>query len=289
VAVVTTTALAVAAAWLHRRELATEAAASASRGPWAPSLFDRRPRHALARLFERELLATSAGRVHLLLPGLFAVSGWLWLSATAAIEARGDTLPEGLAAFTARARDLPLAAILLFVVVWLGAEIWANQFGWSGRGLVRLLTLPVSFEDLLAARLQAIARFAAAQGGLALLPLLLIHRPTVVEVVAGVAGAGAALVVVVAAGHAFSARFPRLVSGHGSSTMPVYLSWAPSLTVVVVGLTGAVLYRAGELVAWWGPAAVMVAALVAVLAAYRRLLPRLAALVEGERERLVTL
>ena len=81
--------------------------------------------------------------------------------------------------------------------------------------------------------------------------------------------------------------FPRRIERHGDAGAPVYLSLVPDGLVVLVGGVLLGLRRLAVGVGPWGPLAGSLALLCVVAVAYWRLLPWIAARVDGDRERLV--
>jgi hypothetical protein len=97
-------------------------------------------------------------------------------------------------------------------------------------------------------------------------------------------------VVAAALGQALSVRFPRSFgAGASAGTLPLYLSWIPMATLMVLGAAVFVLSVIGDVV-WGGTGpALLVAAAIGSCMLYRAALPRLAAWMMEHRERLVTM
>ncbi len=284
-----TLALLMITAWVHSRELVTESSLSGRRRQEPPRLDFRRPAGGLGRLFFKQLLDSHFGLLMLFFP-LLAAAGldfFLWALRLVASRAEaGEVLPGPIVGLT-RLHELPLFELFLFATVWMGIEIFSNQFGWDGRGLRTLLILPLPVRQILLGKLYGLARFLGLQLVLSVPFLLPFYRPSGVELISGVGGAGAAFMVVVAGGHLFSARFPRLVEATGTSGMPLHLSWIPGLTMVILGLVFASVRALAMAIAPWVPALFMPLLFAAAVAGYRVLLPTIARQVTTQQERLL--
>jgi hypothetical protein len=286
-AVLITLVLLGATAIVFARELTTEVAISGQQRTEPPALGFRTPVVGLARLFCQQVTSTRFGLVMLCVPPTLgaAMAVLVWL--TNSTDLRADSLPETIASGLARMQQLPLLELLMFIVVWIGAEIWMNQFGWDRQGLRTLLVLPLPMRQVLLGKLFGMAAITVLQILLASLPLLLVYRPSLVEIVSGAGGAGSVFLVMVAVGHMFSARFPRTIEKIGGTSMPIYLSWIPGIIMLVLCSVVATIQRSAGAALSWSPAVVLPLLLVASIIGYRRLLPSIARYVDSQKERLL--
>jgi hypothetical protein len=254
--------------------------------PWAKS----GPVASLARVFERQVLASRDGRMAVYLPLVVSVS--LALSVVAASEIQGraaaDKVPWLISAAELWAR-LPLVGLFLAILPTMD-DLWLNQFGHDGPAVRGLLLLPVRPEQILLGRTVGMARLQSLKGAIGIGPLLVECRPALSEVAWGLAAAGTVFLVVSACGHLVSARLPRRVQDGaflGSSPTPLTAFLVPSAVQLPTFAVLILTYKASAPLGPWGPALGLSLLLVAAAVAYARLLPFLAARVMALREHLV--
>ncbi len=263
------------------------------RSRWGGSLLGSRPlthaRRGVARLFFSEVLSSRRGR---LLAAAQVASIWIFtLVLHYFMPLMRDEMPleESHLRTLSRFEDLPIVAISIPLLVLLNQELWLNQFGWSGRGLRSVLLLPISKEDHLSGRLEGLLRVQGLQAILALAPLVAIRRPSLHELIWGLAAGAIAALATAAIGHAFSAQYPRPISRDGLSSTRFPLNCILFPIAIVVGT--AVFLRGCHaifsLAGYWGPAIGMPLLAWALFALYRHLLPGLARLTFTHRERLL--
>ena len=243
---------------------------------------------ALARVFQSLVLGSREGRVFLLMPLVVSGSLAISLTALAEMQTRLASRPWPFSMIDAWS-GLPLVGIFLTLLPTMD-QAWANQFGWDGPAVRGLFLMPVTPQQILLGRLLGLARIHAIQIAIGIAPLLYERRPSLPEVVWGLAAAGTVFLVVTACGHVVSARFPRRVGGGGflgAGSTPLTAFLIPPAvqlpTFAVVVLT----YKASVPLGPWGPALGLSLLLAATAIGYWRLLPFLGARVMALREILV--
>lgn len=236
-----------------------------------------------------QLLTNRVAIALLLIPLLYSAPLALVASLGRSAVRDGRELVEPIGTFMRLVESAPIFALLPMLSIAMNAQIWLNQFGWDRRGIRTLLLLPMEPRALLLARLNALAAFTAIQSVIAALPLLAVRPPRLMETAVGLAAAGVALLVTTGAGHVVSILHPRGVEEGSSAQIPLHLSWIAPVT-----LFGTVAELAGvwflfDSIAAGGGVVGLALSLVAAVAAYRALLPRVSTLLVNERERLLTM
>ena len=280
VALLATVAMLAVAARLHVRAMRPEGAARGRPGHERPP--------SLGQLFQRQVLATTSGRLILVMPLLMTAPFALLIGVVQGAAARGELMPEPLVRIADRLAAVPWPWVC-FALVAVDAELWLNQFGWDRGAAPTLLRLPVAPERLLAGKLAGIARFSGLQLLLGAAPLLLVRPPAPAD---GLAGLGVAAFVVVTAGglgQLVSVRFPRRVEPQGGSSLPLRLAWLPlALLLPMIGWLAAARATAEALGGAAAAAAAPVVAALVAFAAWRQALPWLGRQLHEHRERLAT-
>jgi len=246
------------------------------------------PSSSIGNLFLRQLLRSTAVRAQLFLPLLYTAPLALVTALTRRTLAEGKPLPDNLLGLIHRA-DAAWFAFLPILAVAMNPQIWMNQFGWDRRGMRTLLLLPIDPRDLLAGKLRGLLGFTAVQTVIGVLPLLTVRMPSLQEGIIALTAGGVALIVTTSVGHVVSVRFPRGIDGSAGVQIPLYLAWISPVMLVVtaMGLLG--LYAIGNVIAEGGGLVALVVALAGAILAYRLILPRLAALLYANRERLLAM
>ena len=271
----------------HHRERSRAPGATRARRRAARPLRFGSPAAAIAGLHCRALLASKSGRLSLAMPALLFGPFALVLLLVRSTVAATQELPADLAAMLARVESAPVLAWSLVTIVLLSPELWMNQFGWDRAGVRGVLVLPLAAADHLRGKLYGLARFAALQGLVGALPLLLVYRLEAATAASALGAGATAFVVLGAAGQYFSLRFPRAVAADRAANLPLHLSWIPTVLggLVVLGLVG-ITAIAAEIGPWAPPLALLVLAAGAA-AGYRLALPTLAKLFAEHQERLL--
>lgn len=278
--------LAMVTVWTHGREWRTEAAGGGGRKGEAAPLRFRRPWAGIARLHQRQVLGTRQGWVLLLIPALMSTCLVMVVTAVRSLVGRGEELPAGILSAASRLEQLPLVEVALLLALWTTAELWSNHFGWDGRGLQSLLTLPVSVRDLLVGKVLGVLGLLAAAGMLSVLPLAWTSRPPLFEVAAGLAAAAAGAIVLTTGGLVLAIRFPRAQSRTVSRATPIWLGWIPGAAMVLVVTLVVTVHRLCAPFGPWAAPIAFTASAFAAVAGARRGLRFLEPLFDAHRERL---
>lgn len=286
-ALAATAALLTLAAWLHRRQLGGE---SSPTGPRQRACFDlrfERPASGVGRLFFRQLLDSKAGRVLLFGPLMFSAPAILLAWAIQYDASRDRLFRDATERLSAALGGVPIFEIFLVLVIVLDSQIWMNQFGWDREGVRTLLLLPVAPRDLLVGKTLGLLRFTALQALIGVPPLFSLTTPSLRDAISAVAAAGSVFLVVAGTGQVFSSRFPRAAAWDGGAALPLYVSWVPTVLLLIMAgaLTGvhAIAGLAGE----WATAGALVALFGAVAALHAAALPTLESRLRLEQERLL--
>jgi hypothetical protein len=286
-----TALIAAIAVPLHSRRLSAENEPSRWRAASARRLRFDTPVAGIGALYFRQLLGSGVGRTVVVVSIFMTGTMAFVLGIMRAVESEGTPNPIDLVRTIHRIETIPwFAAFPLFLVVAIGSQIWTNQFGFDASSLRGILALPVSPQQILLGKTFGLAKYFAVQLGGALLPVLAFAPPTPRHAISGAAVAVLGTVVAAALGQALSVRFPRSFgAGASAGTLPLYLSWIPMATLMVLGAAVFVLSVIGDVV-WGGTGpALLVAAAIGSCMLYRAALPRLAAWMMEHRERLVTM
>jgi len=283
-----TGALALIVAWAHARELASEPVMRRGRSRPIPALFAG-PSAGVAWLFLRQVFATTMGKFIAFVPAL-SVGALVF-----AVRILRDTLPEDpalgarFAALLEAVPDLPLLIAALPACVLMNDELWMNQFGWDRRAIRTLLLIPVPMESIVLGKFLGLGLLAVGQMITVAAVVSLVHVPGAVEVVAGVAGAGIALLVTSGVGHVLSGVFPRPMTGdgRGGESTPLGIKFIPfGINIAVISLVGGVAYglwRQSPL----GTFAVLLAIAAVFGLMYTKALPQIARAVLDNRDTLI--
>ncbi|MEW6364195.1 MAG: hypothetical protein AB1714_06105 [Acidobacteriota bacterium] len=270
--------LLVVAGRMHYREIFSEAGSRGFQLTRSSALRFGSLASGIGRLFLKLILSSNSGRTHLLMPLLFSGPGVVVLWAIRTAMEQKETLPEIMVSYAQSILSLPLLGILLFLLVPLNSEIWMNQFGWDRAGVRALLSLPISHRDLVLGKMFGLLQLTLLQLAIAIPPLLVLYTPSLREVVWGLGASGTAFMVTTGVGHVFSVRFPRAIEREGASHLPLYVSWIPTVLLLLIGT---MLYAVGAM-----PLAHLALLGLSILA-YIRLLPLIAAQVERHQELLL--
>ncbi len=287
IATVASAALLVIAAAVHQRRLVAEVENAGWRIGGGGAFRFSTPASGISRLFLRQLFASGAVRGQFLMPLFFTLPAAfiVWLGRSATAEGRG--LPDDIIWLVTRAGSAPWFAVVPLLAVGTNAQIWMNQFGWDRGGFRTLLLLPLEPRDILAGKLAGLARFTAMQVALGVVPLLVVRFPTIREAIVGVCVGGVTLVVSTAVGHAVSIRFPRGVDGTAGLQVPLSISWISPVTLIGIGAELAGVYAIAELIVKGAGIVALVLSFAGAIVLYRAILPRIAALLMENRERLL--
>ncbi|MBI2212315.1 MAG: hypothetical protein HYU52_01600 [Acidobacteria bacterium] len=287
IALASTIVLLAIAAELQRRRLAAESAQDAPARRLLASIPLSGSGQATAVLFLIRLLSRRSALGLLLIPLLYSAPIALTASMGRAAIADGRELPAPALTFTRLAEEVPLFAVFPLLSIAMNAQIWLNQFGWDRAGMRLFLLLPLEPRAMLTARLKGLLFFTTLQSAVAALPLLAIRMPGFREIVIGIAAGGVALLVTTGVGQLVSIRYPRGIDADSSAQIPLHLSWIAPVTLLATGAELAGLWFLFEsIVPGAGPLG-LVLSLVGVGVAYAAMLPRLAALLQREQERLL--
>lgn len=279
--------LAMVTVWTHGREWRTEVGGWSRRRAEPALLSFRRPATGIARLHQRQVLSTRQGWVLLLIPSLMSLCLVMVVTATRSLVGRGEELPAGILSAASRLEQLPLVEVALLLALWTTAELWTNHFGWDGRGLQSLLTLPVSVRDLLLGKMLGVLGLLAAAGMLSVLPVAWTSRPSLFEVAAGLAAAAAGAIVLTTGGLVLAIRFPRAQSRTVSRATPIWLGWIPGVAMVLVVTLVVIVHRLCAPFGPWAAPIAFTASAFATAAGVRRAPRFLEPLFDAHRERLL--
>ncbi len=281
--------LVLVAAQLHRRRLMSEAEGSGRRAGAETLLRFGTPSSAVGRIFFRQLLASRAVRSQIFLPLFFTAPVALVTAMSRDAIADGKPLPDNIVSMLSRAELVPWYAIVPLLAVAMNPQIWMNQFGWDRGGLRTMLLLPLEPRDLFIGKLRGLLAFTAMQTAIGVVPLFWVRWLGPRELVVAVAAGSVALIVSTAVGHVVSIRFPRGVDGTAGVQIPLHLSWISPVTLLATGAELAGVYAICELIVKGAGLVGLCLSLTAALAAYFAILPRLAALLRANRERLIAM
>lgn len=246
-----------------------------------------RPSIAVGRLFAAQLLRNHTPRAFLFAPALFALA---ITAARGIVQLDMDpyyTAYQALVPWLRAFLSLPLTAVFLCAVPVLNTGVWLNQFGYDRQGVRVLLSLPLATADLLRGKLLGALAYLGVQAGVGAALLLVVYRPSVTEVLSGLAGAVIVLLGAVAWGHVLSSAHARPVRRDTETALAAVTELAPLVVVLVSGsLVSALYVGAGQLGPWVRVGCMCLVALIAV-GAYAALVPWLARAVDARRDRLV--
>ncbi len=170
-----------------------------------------------------------------------------------------------------------------------GNQMQYNQFGLDGHGVKSLLLLPIRARDILLGKLGGLAMYQGLQAGLLLLLVVLVMRPSPVELLAALCLGGCLFFVQMGLGHWTSCWLPRAMPRDslksGSMPMPVVFLGI-GMGIVNFGFFGGTFM----LCAWRAPnllLPVMALLLSTCALIYRHLLPTFESYFDARREKLL--
>ncbi len=272
---------------VHAREMRMESTPTLRRKGEPRPLSFRWPPLGIARLHQKQVLATRQGTTQLAVSAIMGACAVVTLWAVRDVAGRGEELPEALASTLAATSRLPLLEIVLFVLLWTAAETWTNHFGWDAGGLRVLLTAPLAIPVLLAGKLLGTLELVGAHLALGAVPLLLVYRPGLHEAVTALAAVAWAAVAANLGGLVMAIRFPRSQTGAVATATPVYLGWVPGVLMLVLAQATWVVHRVAGAVGPWAPPLVFLLLLAAAVYGSHRALPALARFFLANQERLL--
>jgi hypothetical protein len=282
-----TFALIATAAFAHDRAMTRGAWTSSTVRRERPPRRFRGPAIEVAAFFLRQLMASRVGRLQLILPLLF-VGPALFIFRAIDFSTAPDT-PPMMATIGRTIAHLPFIALALFIAVMMNAQIWMNQFGWDRGSIRALMQLPIEPREILNGKALGLLAFTVAQWIVSLTVILPFYQPSPRELFGGLAASGIAFVITTVIGQFASLHAPRAVPRGGTATLPLYLSWIPSVAMFALVAVLAGIWAIGSAVAaWFAPISLWIT-LAVVLLAWRAVLPNGQRFFVANREKLLAL
>jgi hypothetical protein len=288
-AVVSTAGLGILSGVVHHRVFVG--------GGWSPGAVrreppvarDRGPAGEIARLFFMQLRGSRTVRIQLVLPLLFTGTGAFVARETRRAVENGKDLPEVMTTIQSVLAGFPFLAITLFLCVAVNGQIWMNLFGWDRPTIRALLQLPILPRSIVSGKLLGLLQFTLLQGSICSAGLSFVYRPSLREVVGGIAAAGFAFFWTFSVGLFVSLQAPRAVPRGGMAAMPLYLSWIPGLLSLFLAAALRGTWELGSLGGAWGAPVAVCAALGGSVALWPGILPQSSRWFDQGREKLLAM
>ncbi|MBL4849869.1 MAG: hypothetical protein JKY65_30445 [Planctomycetes bacterium] len=274
----------VLTAWLQLKDLAHDPPLRTARAGKENLWTFERPSVGVARLFVRQIVATTYGKVLLVLP-FFFTGGFVICAVKVQYVAAGSVMEQ----LFDKAQTYPLYFLIPPFVVLLGGGFWMNQFAWDRRGVKALFLAPIRSSEILNGKLLGLTWILLPQSLLACLPLAFLDAPPLAhDLVSGVASALFLALALGTFGHVFSARFPRPLteSGAGVARLPFTLQLMSTAVMVALALVSLGVHAGLELVHVWAPPVGFVVLSALTLGLRRGALPLLGRELDAGRETL---
>lgn len=270
-------------AWMQLKDLAHDPPLRTARAGKENLWTFERPSVGVARLFVRQILAATYGKVLLVLP-FFFTGGFVICAVKIQYVAAGSVMEQ----LFDKAQTYPLYFLIPPFVVLLGGGFWMNQFAWDRKGVKALFLAPIHSREILDGKMLGLTWIFLPQSLLACLPLGFLHPPLAHELASGVAAALFLACALGAVGHVFSARFPRPLteSGAGVASVPFTLQLMSTAVMAALALVSLGLHTGLQLVHVWAPPVAFALLSALALGLRRAALPFLARELEASREKL---